>query len=248
MVTFRVASLWNCKIVTDESVRRGRQSAGITDRAHLEDVRLGTCDRAERLSDEVRDLIENVDLRYTPIQTRQPNGYRTPAMMATYLFNQSALADLHTGLHLEASLDLLARLSDLFPDPLELQPSRSVVTRLGVLGRRRMRRPANITRRDGFRPSGSVDGRCVVGPRLAAYDERLTDLGRVDAADVGFDPTGFGTFCTVIVRGLKFHLDGSDASELFVLGRLGGREECKVPPRGDLHITRNICYQPAAPF
>lgn len=111
-----------------------------------------------------------------------------------------------------------------------------------------MRRPANIARRDGFRPSGSVDGRCVVGSRLAAYDERLTDLGRVDAADVGFDPTGFGTLRTVVVRGLEFHLDGSDATELFVLGSLGGREEGKVPPRGDLHIARNAYCQQGVSF
>jgi hypothetical protein len=74
VVTFRVASLWNCKIMTDESVRRERQLAGVGDQAHLEDVRLGARDRAERLSDEVRDLIEYVDLRCRTCQPHKQNS------------------------------------------------------------------------------------------------------------------------------------------------------------------------------
>jgi hypothetical protein len=57
--------------MTDESVRRERQLAGVGDQAHLEDVRLGTCDRTERLSDEVRDLVENVDLQCSSRQQTQ---------------------------------------------------------------------------------------------------------------------------------------------------------------------------------
>jgi hypothetical protein len=60
--------------MTDESVRRERQLAGVGDQAHLEDVRLGARDRAERLSDEVRDLIEYVDLRCRTCQPHKQNS------------------------------------------------------------------------------------------------------------------------------------------------------------------------------
>lgn len=184
---------------------------GLCRSIYLEDVWLGTGNRAERLPDEVRNLVQDVDLTHDARGTRQQDHGRGISLLCTtHLLDQSSLALVDTRLNLQARLDLLLWLSDLLADPLEPQPRRPLITRLGILGRARMRRPADIPRlyRSGL--GSSVDRCGFIRSRLATYDQGLSELGRIDATDVGFDSTGFRSFGTVIVGRLEFHLNGSD--------------------------------------
>jgi len=62
---FRVAGLWYCKTKPTSPVNTDDEERNMVARAHLKDVRLGTGDRAQCLSDEVRDLVQDVDLKNT---------------------------------------------------------------------------------------------------------------------------------------------------------------------------------------